>query len=632
MDFLACELCDKAGRVSIFWMLQRVNLVELHPTEGGRSLVLNSQSIVGRRREQFYGSRATLNAWQERRQAPMVFAPRAHSFKEILVVSSRKRTHLSYDTDKTLSGALTMTMTMMATATRPSPELSGLGTSDYPVPIDCASQHHRHLSSSVTVDSSWLQITAEAQCQEHRRWVSASAAPGGAFYIPPPYLSDYQQQDQVNPLKRTRTHLHKKENPGGPVVTTLSYAARRQARLRRQEEKEEHRDEVPEFVRTKSSEKSTDDSAFSGGKSPKVESRVPATSATPAIPTPAVTRRRSAGDEILKPVKGLLRTVTTAVESFQAKHRRSSYRKRISESLLTLRAATELQKEQEEEKDDLSQLVGDVGSALFNPLDPHILGPKNRKKKLVLKHSMTPDILSPEHFEVQILPEPPELLLSNPRILTQEMFQQLVDEGVPECLHMNHWERVYSIGRDGDDFRTMLDHCHAYQYTILAVKTTTGHIFGGFASDPWQEQDGYSKRHAYYGTGLSFLFANHPMLEKGIDPVRDESKELMLFKWTGSNDFSQICDPDKRTIAMGGSGAFGLIIEDSFYKGSTNRCGTFENPPLTPDIDGIFSIQSMEIYGLVPHSVFEPSSPTCISKFDPKRSIITHASSFGSTS
>jgi hypothetical protein len=225
-----------------------------------------------------------------------------------------------------------------------------------------------------------------------------------------------------------------------------------------------------------------------------------------------------------------------------------------------------------------------------------------------------------------MVPEAPELLRSNPRLLSQNMVHQLLEEGIPEGLHMHQWERIFSIGRDGDSFQTMLNLCHAHQHTILVVKTTTGHILGGFASDPWREQDGYNERHSYYGTGQSFLFANHPVLESdnGVDTEREApSRELELFKWTGDNEFCQICDLGKKIIAMGGSGAFGLILEDDFYIGSTDRCGTFGNPPLTPDKDGTFCVESMEIYGLLPYSgMLSPVvSPTCVGHvMDPRRS------------
>jgi hypothetical protein len=361
-------------------------------------------------------------------------------------------------------------------------------------------------------------------------------------------------------------------------------------------------------------------------------------------------------DVMMRPVKRLARSVAVAVETVQERHRQATSRKRISRALLTLRAANELRYRYEQaearakDEDETERDLAALGSALFCPLDhaaivrrinkiespPLKMAHSDLSSQKVHSPTITPEpIPQVERIPVQILPEPDELLVSNPRLLSEEMFQQLVEEGVPECLHMDQWERIFSIGRDGDEFRTFLEQCENFKYTILVVKTTTGHIFGGFTSSPWKEQDGYTKRHSYYGTGMSFLFANHPLLTPGVDPEMPADKELMLFKWTGSNDFCQLCDRDRNYIAMGGKGAFGFIIEDNFDTGSTDRCGTFGNPPLTPDVDGTFSVASMEMYGLVPFGMaFGGLCAGRRSPVDPKsnaHSLIVHCDSFGNT-
>ncbi|CAB9519231.1 Oxidation resistance protein 1 [Seminavis robusta] len=369
------------------------------------------------------------------------------------------------------------------------------------------------------------------------------------------------------------------------------------------------------------------------------------------------------------PMQSLLETVVHAVENVQEQRRRASSRKRISQTLLTLRAAAEVHYQQQQQSldedeetredfkcgsfddeqdqehqpdhDDLASL----GSALFCPLDPGLLKHHHhrhlhRQEELLTTNSSSsdsndvvvqepqPQILtrlssSPlpiidtmpmdveeeekkqdEVVPVQILPEL-GCLATNPRLLSYAMFQQLVTDGVPECLHMNAWERVYSIGRDGDSFRTLLDKCAPYRQSILVVQTTSGYLLGGFVSDAWQEQDGYHQRHSYYGNGVSFLFASHPATTGGVTSNNNnhddnEDKPLTIYPWTGSNDFCQICDREKSVIAMGGAGAFGFILEDDFFRGSTDTCGTFGNPPLTLDKDGIFTVAAMEIYGLVP--------------------------------
>lgn len=550
-------------------------------------------------------------------------------------------------------------------------QLPGLGTGENPVPLMACSHHQRRLTFDVSLlDYSYsynLQynqhegiVSAKRRYQHHRRCGSASAAPRGAFYIPQPYGSDNEEELLVHPLQINQPQNSQDLSSSKSLILALSYEARRKARKPPQEVKkvdfvEDHNEEEHDnhgchffkhdqpgcmtkrcsdaFSEVTVSTRASSNYSLSGRDQPL-------SSPPPTDADKRLKRRRSTGDAAIKPVQSFFRIVTNAVESFHERHRRASSQRRISETLLTLRAARELKKLQQEKASGDQKTFEGIGSALFYPLDPQYqqrtTSMTTTNNPLVLTHSVSPDLIFPiekEHFDVKILPEPLEQLTSNPRLLTQTMFQQLMDEGIPECLHMHEWVRIFSIDRDGDSFQTMLNHCAAYQYTILVVKTTTGHILGGFASDPWKEQDGFHERHSYYGTGLSFLFANHPLLDSKLDTERDESKELMIFKWTGDNDFCQICDLDKKTVAMGGSGAFGWILKDDFYVGSTDRCGTFGNPPLTPDKDGTFYVESMEIYGLVPYGgMFSPkASPTSVTHVygNSKSKSVMNQGSFG---
>jgi hypothetical protein len=138
----------------------------------------------------------------------------------------------------------------------------------------------------------------------------------------------------------------------------------------------------------------------------------------------------------------------------------------------------------------------------------------------------------------------------------------------------------------------MLEKCAPFKHTLLVLKTTKGNVLGGFASEPWKARDGFD-RHSYFGTGTCFLFSDFPKTSP--------NKELSFYKWSGVNDYCQICDPDTGKIAMGGGeGDFGLIVTASFLRGSSGHCATFNNPPLIPGIDGTFDILEFEVYGLLP--------------------------------
>jgi hypothetical protein len=193
----------------------------------------------------------------------------------------------------------------------------------------------------------------------------------------------------------------------------------------------------------------------------------------------------------------------------------------------------------------------------------------------------------------QLLPESPDDLLYCPRILTPDMMQQ-IHQQLPDARKMNTWDRCFAIGRDGDSFLTFVDCCRPFTYSIIVIRTLQGHILGGFASRPWNVQDG--DKHSYYGTGQSFLFATHP----ADDAAPNDPTMLKFYAWTGSNDYCQICDVDKQVLCMGGEGDFGWIVKDNFDVGQTGRCLTYENPPLCPTWPPIFEIADFEVYGLQP--------------------------------
>lgn len=301
---------------------------------------------------------------------------------------------------------------------------------------------------------------------------------------------------------------------------------------------------------------------------------------------------------IVKASAGLSERTSKILEDLEEQYRQYTLEGRLSECLINLRAATErsesIRSFQSEHSNvngtQLREMVGDVGLALFSPLDLEAFQPLEQPVDVV-----PPDKpVEPIHYPVDLAPESQSVLSSCPHILTPNMIQQLVDEGLPSSVRTMTWHRAYALARDGDSFVAMLDHCHDYKHTIIVAETTRGHILGGFAAAPWDRQTGCAR--SFYGNGQSFLFSTHP-----ADPARDEHEDdddkLFIYKWTGYNTYCQVCDVDDGQLAMGGGGSFGLIIDDNFSCGSSGSCGTFGNPPLVPEPGGTFEIVNFEVYG-----------------------------------
>lgn len=321
---------------------------------------------------------------------------------------------------------------------------------------------------------------------------------------------------------------------------------------------------------------------------------------------------------------------------------RHKTQQRASCCLFTRRAAFHLQQTLTEDSEDdrrglksgssrqsLNYLLGGMGATLFDPLQegsirshspimyevytdstlafsfslslPSISG-SNEEKAMNHACGGEGDEEESYGFSVVIDPEDEATLKLNPRLLTETMMHQLLDEGLPITRKIDSWKRVFSIGCDGDGMGTMLHKCKDHKYTVLVVKTMSGHLLGGFATECWNQLLKPGKGN-FYGTGQSFLFASHPDVVPGLDPPRDPTKELMIFPWTGNDDYCQLCSTRDNKIAMGGQDGFGIILSDNFFVGCTSRCGTFGNPPLIPNSEnGRFDVASFEIYGLVPLS------------------------------
>jgi hypothetical protein len=330
------------------------------------------------------------------------------------------------------------------------------------------------------------------------------------------------------------------------------------------------------------------------------------------------------------------------LEVLEERHRQETSKQRISQCLVNLRAASERSASLQEflserpstsrSSSSLRHVVGDVGMALFSPLDLEAFEPL----KIIIPDDDDDDTVEEElqeppiEYPINMVPEPQSVLSSCPPLLTPTMLKQLVDN-LPETVQTMTWKRLFALGRDGDCFLTMLNHCHSYTNTIVVILTTQGHILGGYAAAPWDRQSGMQR--TFYGSGQSFLFATHPDDPVAVaddDGDNNNDDKLYIYPWTGDNNYCQVCDVEDGQIAMGGGGAFGLIVQEHFSRGSTGRCGTFGNPSLIPgDSGGTFDVISFEIYGFSSMAeVFSPSSVANKVVTPEKRSLLRTESPF----
>ncbi|KAL9425410.1 hypothetical protein AB3S75_032378 [Citrus x aurantiifolia] len=134
---------------------------------------------------------------------------------------------------------------------------------------------------------------------------------------------------------------------------------------------------------------------------------------------------------------------------------------------------------------------------------------------------------------------------------------------------LEEWKLLYHSAMNGLSFNTFLGSISNDEgSTVLTIKDKEGHIYGGYASQPWE-------RHGdFYGDMKSFLFQLYP--------------KLAIYRPTGANSNLQWCAANFSSesipngIGFGGRvNHFGLFLSASFDKGHTFTNTTFGNPCLS---------------------------------------------------
>lgn len=154
-------------------------------------------------------------------------------------------------------------------------------------------------------------------------------------------------------------------------------------------------------------------------------------------------------------------------------------------------------------------------------------------------------------------------LMDDSRLFGPEDPKKL-SEFLPARVYGCKWKMVYSTFCHGISSSTLFRasrECGGPN--ILIIKDFMGYVFGAFASHPWDNPEP-----KFYGNGECFLFTLHP--------------EFRIYKWSNKNCYCQMIE-NNRIIMGGGSGVFGLWLDEDLLSGTTQPCETFENPVLSSD-------------------------------------------------
>ncbi|KAM4540705.1 oxidation resistance protein 1 isoform 3-T3 [Fundulus diaphanus] len=164
-------------------------------------------------------------------------------------------------------------------------------------------------------------------------------------------------------------------------------------------------------------------------------------------------------------------------------------------------------------------------------------------------------------------------VVENSQILEASHVRELCKELPPRTVGRT-WQLVYSTSRHGASLKSLYRKLSATDSPVLLViKDALDELFGAFLSDPLRPSE------KFYGTGETFLFMLHPRFK--------------CFRWTGENFFFIKGDLDSFAVG-GGSGHFGLWVDENLYLGRSSPCYTFNNCCLSETDD--FRIMELEVW------------------------------------
>lgn len=199
---------------------------------------------------------------------------------------------------------------------------------------------------------------------------------------------------------------------------------------------------------------------------------------------------------------------------------------------------------------------------------------------------------------------------AQPHVLSPPLMDAL-EHFLPTKLQgQNFWLR-YSLVRDGASLDTLKRYVRASQYTILAIETPRGEVFGSFTSAPWRTNYGF------YGSAPAFVWKmRHGRRTKCIslfDQAQMESEiDVYMSTTTADENYIQLCRHDvlgvggdeqlEADAALADQHGFAIGVDENLQHGTTSFCKIFHNPCLvgTGDKSSTFEVAGLEVWTFTP--------------------------------
>ncbi|KAI3364316.1 hypothetical protein L3Q82_011114, partial [Scortum barcoo] len=165
-------------------------------------------------------------------------------------------------------------------------------------------------------------------------------------------------------------------------------------------------------------------------------------------------------------------------------------------------------------------------------------------------------------------------VLSDTSDLLQDTHIEKLACRLPARVQGYPWRLAYSTEKHGTSLKTLYRNlADVDSPVLLVIKDMDNQIFGAFSTHPFRVSE-----HCY-GTGETFLYSFCP--------------EIKVYRWTGENSYFVKGNTDSLQMG-GGGGQLGLWLDAELYRGTTTKCATFNNQPLSAQQD--FNIHSLEVW------------------------------------
>lgn len=231
-----------------------------------------------------------------------------------------------------------------------------------------------------------------------------------------------------------------------------------------------------------------------------------------------------------------------------------------------------------------------------------------------------------------------------PHVLSPPLMDAIANFLPDELKGQNYWLR-YSLVRDGASLETMRNYVRGAPYTVIAMETPKGEVFGSFTSSPWRTNIGY------FGGKPSFVWKmrhNRRTACASLFKQAQLESEIDVFMCTSKKELVQVCRHGQ--LALGGDeyedddelseevnldkSGFAFSLENDLLVGTTSKCNSFRSPPLvgTGEHSQVFDVAGLEVWSFTPCFDLPAAQKLEMTKFFIEESTRSTARTYGSNS